>query len=312
MINNSLLLFTVVLICCSNPKSNNHLSTVHNSSNSEIEIDTTPSNNGYDFSSPSENFVLDRSLNEISGLSYDSENHSFITIDDESGNFYKLDGTNLITTKRTKFYKKGDYEAIEKVGHKIYVCRSSGNIYVYDTLTKNTEVLKNNLNSSNDIEGLCYESQSNTLLIACKGQPLNKLTGSKNQKCVYQFDLSKNELDPNPYLSITDEALITFVNNQQTKLSKSKQNKRLNKVKNFSPSGIAIHPSTNDFYIISAKESIVIILDKNKNLKNIQFLNSKLIPQPEGIAFGKNQDLYIATEGKGFSGKIFKFTYSAK
>jgi len=39
----------------------------------------------------------------------------------------------------------------------------------------------------------------------------------------------------------------------------------------------------------------------------VHFLDEGIIPQPEGITFDYKNNLYIATEGQGFNGKVFKF-----
>ncbi len=102
---------------------------------------------------------------------------------------------------------------------------------------------------------------------------------------------------------------MSHVDVRYSKISKSKRKKLVNRSKSFAPSGLAVHPLNEDLYILSAKGSLLVIFDKTKFLKRVIFLNSKTIPQPEGIAFDQLNHLYIATEGQGFSGKIFKFNY---
>jgi uncharacterized protein YjiK len=263
----------------------------------------------YDFTAPSEVFVLDKKLNEISSLAYNSSENLFITNNDEDGRIFTLDPITFEIRSEDKFAKKGDYEAIELVGDDIIVCQNTGTLYFYNQISKETIKFNTKLSARNDVEGLCFDRDSGALLLACKGQPIAKVKGKKNQKCVYRFDLAKKKLDKDPYLIISDDELKYFVESSNSDKTKSKLKQLKRRAKDFAPSGIAIHPISRDYYLISARGSLLVIIGSNKRVKNVIFLNSKSNPQPEGISFDEDNNLYISTEGKGFSGKIFKFAY---
>jgi len=108
----------------------------------------------YDLDRPSETHVLDSKLEEISGLGFDEESNTLITNDDESGYYYELDSKTFKIETETKFSKKGDFEAIEKVGNNIFVCKSNGTIHSFDLVSKETTKHKTKLSSHNDVEGL--------------------------------------------------------------------------------------------------------------------------------------------------------------
>ena len=262
----------------------------------------------YDLVTPSDAFVLDKDLNEISSLAYDESNNNFYTNDDESGKYFILDGDNLKIKQEIKFAKKGDYESIEKVGDNIIVCNSSGTLHFYNMLTQKTTTHKTKLSSKNNVEGMCYDKSHNALLLACKGQPLIDKKTKKDKRYVYSFDLETKKLDSDPFLDIEIKTLEKFIEEHEEAAIKSERKKLMNRVEEFAPSGIVIDPVSRDYYIISARGSALVIFDKDKNLKDIKFLDSNIIPQPEGICFGSNNDLYISTEGQGYSGKVFKFS----
>ena len=70
-------------------------------------------------------------------------------------------------------------------------------------------------------------------------------------------------------------------------------------VSDFFPSAIAVHPQTHDIYILSTRETKgMAVYTYGGVLKSFQFINKELMPQPEGICFSKNGDLFITTEGK--------------
>lgn len=313
MIDCKLWVFFFLLLSCGNVEKQSQNNTASSATKKLIPQNNDDKNRnqpkvGYDFRSPDTTYVLDYKLTEISGLAYDPKENHFIANNDEKGKIYYLSNTFKVV-EELKFGKSGDYEAIEKIGKNIYIAKSSGKIYEYNVNSKSTKTIKTGLTSKCDIEGLCVDPNDNNLLIACKGWPLSKTENKNKLKAIYKYDLQENQLITEPYLSITDTILEDYVRRSYTTLSKSKLKKYIKKICEFSPSGIAIHPVTKDTYIISAKGSTIVIFNSAKELKQITFLNSKTIPQPEGIAFDNAYNLYIATEGKGLSAKAFRFSY---
>ncbi|MCP4439281.1 MAG: hypothetical protein GY810_10110 [Aureispira sp.] len=304
-------LFYIILCssCSSTENQSNNFEYQNNDSelivNNSLEImEPKKSFSNYIFEIPSASFFLDKKLTEVSSLAYDKEDHSFITNNDESGTIFTLRPESFKIKRKEKFAKKGDYEAIEKVGNTIILCESSGKLYFYDRVSKKTTTYKTELGIKNNVEGLCYEKESHSLLLACKAKPLDD---DKDTKCVYQFDLTQKELITQPFLSISQNELKSLVKSTFADLSKSKLKDLKNRAAEFSPSGIAIHPKTGEYFLTSAKGSSLLILTKTKILKEIIFLDKKAMPQPEGLCFDKNNNLYISTEGQGSPGKILKF-----
>lgn len=302
-----ILFISFCLICCKNSSDTIHKvpnpKTVHNTE----EVSFTKPLLPYDLDSPSQTHILDSKLKEISSLAYDNKSNTFLTNDDESGHFYELDAMHFKITKDTRFSKKDDYEAIEKVGNHIIICKSNGTVYSYDLETNETTKYNTQLSTENNVEGMCLDKDKNLLLLACKGQPLDVNDGKNKSKAVYAFDLETKKLDINAYLTIANKDLLTLTELSYSSISKRQQKKLKNRAKDFAPSGIAIHPKTKDFYLISARGSTLVHVAKNKTILSIHFLNNKIIPQPEGISFDSESNLYITTEGHGYSAKIFKF-----
>ena len=259
----------------------------------------------YDVDNISETINLPRELTEISGLSYDEVNNRFVANNDEKGTIYhvNLDGT--IASKVT-FGKDADYEAIELVRDDIVVAKSNGNLYFYDPVSTQTTKIKSELSSKNDIEGLTFDSDNNLLLLACKGQTLNE-ENKKKEKVVYAYNLELEVLHKEPFLIMGDPEHLSFVEYHYNDLSKYRKNLLQKRIKGFSPSGIAINPINKDLYVVSARGSLIVIYDIDHELKDVLFFDEGRVPQPEGICFNPNGDMYVSTEGKGLTAKIFKF-----
>lgn len=271
----------------------------------QLKMDmTVETNYQYTFSKPDTIIYLNSELKEISGLSYDQHADQLIGICDEKGIYYRLNTGTAVIESKTTFYKDGDYEAIEMVEETLYASKSNGDVFEIssDTVIRHKTALK----SKNDLEGLCLSPDRKSLLMACKAYPLD--SSDKKLKTVYEFDLDTQELRPEAYLKIHIDSLIEFYSESNLEvLSKYQKKELLNRIGDFSPSAIACHPVDQSLFILSARGSSLLILDNEKNLKNLVLLNENQNPQPEGICFDEAGTLFIATEGKGLQAKLFIF-----
>jgi len=268
----------------------------------------------YNLDKPHEIYSLPEYLKEISGLSYYKKN-KIVCVQDEKAKLVEYDLKKNEIDERHEFGKDGDFEGIEIAKKKVYVLRSDGKIYAVKNFSKKDSKKKEYhtpLSIKNDCEGLGYDSISNSLLIACKGKP--SIEGGKKykgKKAVYQFYLEGKEFNKTPFLLIDlDEILDLEKKSAYEKLSYKlvKEIDESGDVR-FQPSGIAIHPKTNNIYIIAAVGNSLLVYNRSGELLKIEKLHKKLYKQPEGICFKPNGDLYISNEGDGGKAKILKFKY---
>jgi len=263
----------------------------------------------YNFDQFDEVFVLDRVLEEISGLSYCEDTHTLITHNDEKGIFFILDITNGKIIDHHKFAKSGDYESIQCLPENIYVANSTGHLYRIDRSKPDRSEEQNTiLSEKNNVEGLCYDKENNQLLLACKDKLLENKKKNKNRKAIYAYDLANQSIIPKPVLTISRNKLTTWLEKNYIPRSNKDFKKKKDRVKDFSPSGICYNYNQSELYLLSAKGGTLVVFDKALKLSQIHFLNPNTIPQPEGICFDKEDNLYLSTEGQGHSGKIFKFS----
>jgi uncharacterized protein YjiK len=252
----------------------------------------------YNYSSPARRWELNSSLQEVSGLDYDGLKKMIIAINDEKGNIYQVDEKPGGGKKLHEFHKNGDYEGIAKVGKHIYVLKSNGKLFRYNASKDKTKEIETPLKSKNDAEGLCYDEASHSLLIACKGMPLSE---KKSKKAVYRYSIEKEKLKKEPVVEIDIDDLEELSEN----LKLDGQQKW--RIKRFSPSGIAIHPYSQHYYILSARGSLLLVVNQQQKIEYLVFLDINALPQPEGICFDAKNNLFIASEGKSDNGKLIKF-----
>ena len=64
----------------------------------------------------------------------------------------------------------------------------------------------------------------------------------------------------------------------------------------FKPSAAAINPLTDELYILSSVNKLLVIADRRGNVKEVFPLNPVIYKQPEGITFTPWGDLLISNE----------------
>jgi uncharacterized protein YjiK len=245
----------------------------------------------YDFSGEkSKTVTLPKKLNEISGLAITGDNRLLVH-NDEVGTVYEVDiSTGEITNEFNLGKKKikKDFEGIAVVKDSLFLVTSSGVIYKfsYSDNEKNVDYkkFKTILSAKNNVEGLCYDKTTNSLLLACKEYAGKNL---KEYKAIYSFDLSTYKLQEEPRFLINLDSL------------KNKFN-----INNFSPTGIEVHPNNGNVFILSSHEKAIVELSSNGDLLNAVKLKSKNHRQPEGISFLSDLTLLISDEGKGEKAKL--------
>jgi len=256
-------------------------------------------------------YNLPKKLKEISGLTYQEPN-SIYAINDEEGSLYLFNFETGDIVSEIDFGKDNDYEALTRKDNLIYASRSNGKIKVIDTKSKEKiNDINTPLSERNNVEGLCFDSTTNKLLIACKGE-LEKHKNSKGKKGIYSYSLTTETFDKDPYLIIDlkkEVGTLKPINLSTNIIQVLGVNSRLNM---FAPSGMAIDPITGHLYLLASRGKILMVIDKSKSTLGIYFLNQQLYGQPEGIVFDKKGNLYISNEAKANEANIISLMRKSK
>jgi len=271
----------------------------------------------YNMIEPSQRFELSLTLKEISGLSTTSNDSLLCANQDEDGVIFYINKKNGHVEKEIPFYKKGDYESLEVVGDKVYVAKSTGTIYEVKNLDTSPPFVQKHkffLSKNNNVEGLCYDPPNNRLLMACKGLPATgeSMETAKFKKVVYAFNLETNTMDINPIFTISIQAIQDYLKHCKASLYHEKLCGYFApdaEAMIFSPSAIAIHPITGNFYVTSSVKKILMIFNESGEILHLEKLDKRIHPQPEGMTFDPDGTLYIANEGKEGMGTISIFKY---
>jgi uncharacterized protein YjiK len=256
----------------------------------------------FDFDHPSSITKLPQKLHEISGISFYKKNE-LACVQDEKGviYFYDIKKDKLRKSKNISFSNDKDYEGIANVNDTLFILCSNGDISEIDASNDSSYAHTYNtfLSKHNNTEGLCFDKQSNRLLVACKGKP-EKGTAKRHMKVIYGFDLVKRELVEEPIYKIEPDSVEAhFVNESQKGFwSNLFSKKKSTGIFVFDPSEVAVDPVTNDVYILSSVGKTMLCLSYDGQIKFSFHLNSEIYKQPEGIAFTSDGNMVISDEGR--------------
>ena len=263
----------------------------------------------YDLERPFAYFDLPVELMEISGLSTTTDPQRLAAVNDERGTLYYIDKNNGKVTPSVSFTPDGDFEGLEMIKDTLWVVKSNGKLYKIWHLNKakpDTMTFKTGLKKEDNIEGLTYDPLSKRLILCSKGYK-----ESDFKKEFYAFDTQTKA-----FTKIFDVGLADF----QAFLEKNKQ-KRYDKMREdyvtnteklrgfeFGPSGIAIHPVSKNFYVISSINKLLVVLTPEGKVLDIIKLGKERHRQPEGICFDTDGTMYISNEAKdGLPAQLFVF-----
>lgn len=224
--------------------------------------------------------MLDKRLKEISGLAVHPDGRLFAH-HDEYGDIFELDMKNGRILKRFTIGIADDFEGLAIVGKVFYLVTNSGVVYEFPEGQNNEKVLSvsytTSLDENYDVEGLCYDPTTASLLLACKGYSGLKNTGYKG---IFAFSLESKSLDREPRFLIPINEL-----------------KRRFGGKPFRPSGIEYNHDSRTFFVVDSEIRSVIEISPTGDIVAAVLLDRSLHKQPEAIAFDSHGDLLIGDEG---------------
>ncbi|MDB5120454.1 MAG: hypothetical protein JWN56_1672 [Sphingobacteriales bacterium] len=255
--------------------------------------------------------ALPNELTEISGITFLNDS-VILAIADEEGVLYYYDLLQNKVIKKQNFGKPDDYEDLVRVGEDLYIVVSNGLIHHIKNFSTDKPELnsfKTPLTGKNNIEGIAFDAKNNRLLLAAKD---NGLDDNNKTKEIYSYDLNSGKFQSSPAYTINIENIETqfkgdALEESSKKFLKALGNENMNKV--FRPSALTVKPSTNELYVLSSINNLIAVISPKGELSKIIPLTGKDFKQPEGIAFGPDESLYISNEGKSGLGNIIKLKH---
>ncbi len=239
-------------------------------------------------------YNMPQNLFEISGITFhNGDPKQVFAIQDEDGDLFHLGLTDK-DAKYTKFGGKGDYEDLAILKDQVIVLKSNGELHTFPIAKINqpevTDVVKTkDLVPKAEYEGLAADEKNATIYILTK----EVKKGKKGETEIFAFKADKGTYTAAGTFSLSHKEIGAAGGGGKM---------------NFRPSALAKNPKTGEWYVLSSMNKLLVITDADFKIKSAQALEGDAFNQPEGIAFDKNNNLYISNEGGSLSaGNILMF-----
>lgn len=233
---------------------------------------------------------LSTRLQNISGIAWDQKNKYFLAVNDDGDTLFVLDRSSRAIIETYNLGNKGDYEDVAVYNGAVYVLRSDGMITKFSIdSTGKTSVAKLgevSITGPNDFETMYADTNRKALVLLCK----NCQSDDEKSVSAYAYYPDSTGFDNKPVFKIDAEEI-----------------KRLSpfEAPKFQPSAAAVHPVSKKLFILSAESRQLVIADLNGKVDSVYKLSKEMFPQPEGITFAKNGEMYITNEGSLISKPTF-------
>lgn len=251
---------------------------------------------GYDLNKP-EKFNMPESLLEISGIAfYHDKSDTVYSIQDEDGRFFRQ-AWGKKKQKHTTFASKSDYEDVAILNETVIILDSDGSLFTFPFAQRTLEEVKDvkvfkKILPKGEYESIYADQQTNQLYLLCKNCKGDKQERSMSGS-IFTFDAANKNLISSGNFSMDLSKLI-----EEDVILKT----------GLKASALTRDPHTNEWYILSSVNKLLIVATPDWKVKSVHKLNSSIFNQPEGLAFDDQMNLYISNEGDELTdGNILKF-----
>ncbi|MCI0436163.1 MAG: SdiA-regulated domain-containing protein [Gemmatimonadetes bacterium] len=138
-----------------------------------------------------------------------------------------------------------------------------------------------------EVEGLDYDAESKSLLLACKTTRGKAL---EDRLVVFAWSVVRRVADSAPRFSIPFADIA-----------------RAGGGRDFHPSGIAVHPVTRTIFVLAGRQKRILELSRDGRVLDARELPGRNHAQPEGIAFLADGTMLIADEGAGGRATVTRY-----
>ena len=220
-------------------------------------------------------------LAEISGIAYYPKDTSLFAIKDEAGIFYKIYLNKKDVIKKWRFEKNHDFEDVVLKDSLFYVLVSNGDIEElrFSGDSAHSDKFKFPVNGGkkqNEFESLYYDDSLKQFILLCKDCDGD----GKKTITAWGYDDSTKQFTPMIYV-IDVKPIAEQLGMDGIKLR---------------PSAAAINPVTNELYILSSLNHLLVVTDRQGKFRELYELDPTIYKQAEGIAFTPQGDMIISNE----------------
>jgi hypothetical protein len=158
----------------------------------------------------------------------------------------------------------------------------------YDSTSMITESLKDKSWISS---GMCLHEQTKRLFFVAETDIENQIQNYS----IYTFNLNHRKLNERALFEIKPEEIEMFAITNNIQLPMNRIDENGDTIQNFSfnPDVIAVHPKTNEIYVLSSLDRSLVVYNQFGQVVNFTKLDEELFSQPKAMTFYPNGDLLL-------------------
>jgi len=162
----------------------------------------------------------------------------------------------------------------------------------YDAASLTTLGLEN---EQFEAAGVCFHQESHRLFLMSSNE---ERTEGYSSSSVYAYNLNQQKLNAQPLFYISGEDIEAFAIENKLIAPHSDLSIIDDTLEsmNFTPSAIAVHPKTNEIYVLSRADHSLVVFNQFGEIVNFTSLDKTTFSDPSAMTFKKNGDLVI-TDG---------------
>ncbi len=246
-----------------------------------------PNGPPYDFADPRRVLTMPPELAEISGLA--PLDWQFAAgVDDETGKFFVIDMSNGRIVREQDFGPDGDYEDLVRLGATLYILEGNGALHVVPNMRTHTPKTERFDTGVRNAEGLAHFPRSRRLLIG----GIHVTDRGDTLGAVFRYDMRDHLPVAEPFMTVSMDQVRALLGAGAASVEGIDEPV-------YKPSALAVQPGTLDIYLISAKVHAILIANRDGELQAAFPLPPDIFPEPEGLAFLPNGELFISNEEHG-------------
>jgi len=258
-----------------------------------------------------------REMREISGMAWYGDNQ-FMCIQKEEGLVYVLDMDKDEVVERYKIPSTGINMGIAALNSQAFVVKDDGVIYGKIHLdSKDIKTVRRYtyLPQNCNVTGMAFDEKNYRFLILTNAY-IKDGKDDKVHKAIYEIHPERVRDSAVLAYGLDVRKLKQLQGNQNSSVAFGNFNRpdpRLKKSE-FKPTAIAVHPITNNIYLLSShmnNNQLVVLHPKDGALLHLQDLDVKIFNKAQGMTFDPKGNLYISSVDKYtlYIPEIFRFDY---
>lgn len=163
--------------------------------------------------------------------------------------------------------------------------------YPFDSLST-LQVSKNK--PSWESSACCYHKPTKRLIFCAPEED-----GEGRLRSLYYFNISKQRYHENPIFTFDADVVLQFLEDKECRIASAPHRRFYPKeLADVLPTAIAVHPKTNDFFMLSSKDRILMVFSSFGELLDASYLEEHAYSNPIDLHFNELGDLFIANPGK--------------